>query len=556
MIDLPDGAEILGVEDDIGGLSDIPEGAQVIQDEGFNPLDLAQRGLDVGASYAKGLGFGGTPKIAAGVGAAVAKPILEVGERITGNQAPTYGELYQSGVDMYSAPQNRAALRDSTLAGVAEIGGALTGGVGMAGTKTAQGLQKVISGAPIQKAMPMAEKAMRLFGKSARAGIAGEAGYRAYKVGEAESGQELQELTSGAPVGLMMGAGMPIAGVAAKAGIEKARPKIAEGFGDVVGLAKKHNIPLSIDQISGSRALSNVQKISQQLPFSGVGDFRDNQMKAFNKALIKTFGQEGESFTPELMNKSFKNLGKQFDDFGKGKTFSLDDNFKNYVTEILDDARSTTTNEAVDKLSKEIDNVFKNADEGEIKGEALGFIRNRINRLGRKSKIEGLGELYRDLESGVIDVMTQGDLAAKESFKQLKKEYKNLLAIEPLAVKAKGGNISPTLLNNRVSKIYGRQFTRGKAGELGDLAQVGRQLLGELGGSDTAEKMLYTGAATGVGFLEPTTTIAGLGLNKAYQKYINQNQKIIQKTLEREFLSKHAPDTLEKGVKYIKEGIE
>lgn len=548
MKELPEGSVI--IEQD---LKNLPEGSEIVQST--DPLENVQRGLDIGAAYAKGFGWGATPKVASAIGTTIAKPILEGIEFAGGPQAPSYSDLYKHGVDIYSAPAQRASVRDPALSALAEGGGAVTSAIMAGGLKPVQQAQKFISGAPITKTMPLAEKAMRLFGKTARSALAGEAGYRVYKAGESDVGKEVESLTEGPPVGAMLGAAAPLAGTALKAGAEAITPKVSEGLLDIATKANQYDIPVSLDQISDTKLMKNIQKVSQELPGSGYDDFRDYQVKKWQKALINTFGGSGDEFTPQMMDKSFKSLGRQFDKFGKGKTFTIDDTFKAYVDELLEETPRTIGREGYDALKDTIDNVvYRNIKNGEISGEALGFVRNKINELARKTKIGGLDEYYRDLEGGIIDIMTQGDLAAKESFKNLKKQYKNLIAVEPLAAKAKGGKISPTLLNNRVSKIYGRQHVRGKSGEIGDLARIGNELLGQLGGSDTTEKMLYTGMATGAGFFEPTSTITALGLNRAYQKYLNQNQNIIQKTLEKEFLRKHAPEALEKGAEYLTKG--
>lgn len=313
-------------------------------------------------------------------------------------------------------------------------------------------------------------------------------------------------------------------------------PKVNEGLVDVADMAKKYKIPLSLDQISDSRALKNVQKVSQELPFSGQSAFRDMQMLSFNRALLKTIGQDGTRFTPQVIDKAFNEVGKEFDNLGAGKTFKLDDNFARSLDAIRQDAKSTVNQDAIHNFENEAANVLKAAGPlGEISGEKLGQLRARVNSLARKTNNFDTKGLLHDLENSIVDQMTAGDNVAKGEFSATKQKYKNLIALEPLTTKAKGGNISPSLLNNRISKVYGRSYARGNAGDIGDLARIGYEILPELGGSDTLQKGAYLATAAG-GLANPASIApitVGLAANRAFQSGINRNPTIINQALKR-----------------------
>jgi len=328
--------------------------------------------------------------------------------------------------------------------------------------------------------------------------------------------------TEGAISGGLVGGVLPAAGASVRA----LTPKADEGLKEVAKLAQKHKIPLSVDQITDSRALNNIQKVSQELPFSGQEAFRDGQMKAFNRALLRTVGQDGDNFSRTTIDKAFLNVGRKFDKLGKGNTFEAQ-NLARGIREIADDAPEYATDDAIKILNKNIDKVIGEIQDGTIKGEKLNMLRSRINSAARKTKLPDAKDLLKDLENVVVETLAQGDDAA---VREAKKQYKNLLVLEPLLAKAKGGNISPTQLTNRVNRIYGRQFVRGGAGEMGELADVGRELLPELGGSDTAQKLLYYGGA-GLGATQPGGAVpvaAGLGANRAMQSLVNRNQALIR----------------------------
>jgi hypothetical protein len=357
----------------------------------------------------------------------------------------------------------------------------------------------------------------------------------------APQGQELEGFGKGAAYGAGIAAAAPVVLGGIGAGVKATLPKVDEAMQEVGRLAQKYEIPLSMEQISKSKALQNIQKVSSQLPLSGELAFRDKQMQSWNKALFKTIGMEADKFTPMNIDKAFINVGKEFDNLGKGKTFQLDDDFARSIDEIKQEAESIYSKDAINNFDNTVTKLFSEADnQGIIGGEKLNSFRSKVNELSRKSKNIETKELLHDLENSIIEKMTNYSPEVAEQFSKTKQKYKNLLVLEPLAAKAKGGNISPALLGNRVSKIYGRSFVRGKAGEIGDLARVGSELLPELGGSDTVQKGLY---ATGLisGAVNPALIpeiVTGLSANRAYQSFINRNQSLVNKMLQGRNVSK------------------
>lgn len=399
---------------------------------------------------------------------------------------------------------------------VAGIGGALlTGGAG-ATTKTGSALGNLL------RTGNLASKTAKGVVASAPLGVL-------YGYGQGEDGKRGESAREAGFYSALAGGAMPVAGAAIKTAGKAIIPKVDENLRDIAKLAvEKYKIPLSIDQITGSKPWKNIQKLSQEIPASGYKNFRDKQLKQWNKALLTTTGVDADSFSPVVMDRAFMNVGKKFDDFGKNKTFDANKIYNKTQT-ILQDSEQFATDEAKNILIKNLDSIIENTSgNGSISGVKLNQIRTRINRNARKAKDNDTKELLRDLENAIIDTMTDG---ADEAMKQAKQQYKNLLVLEPLTAKSAGGNISPTALNQRVYSIYGRSFVRGKAGEIGDLARIGKELLPELGGSDTTQKILYSSGIT-AGVVQPSTlAVTGslMGGNRAMQSLINRNQGIIRK---------------------------
>jgi hypothetical protein len=257
-------------------------------------------------------------------------------------------------------------------------------------------------------------------------------------------------------------------------------------------------------------------------------------MKAFNKALFKTVGVDADRFTPENMAFAFKKVGSEFDNLTKGKQFNIGGTFIDDLATTADDVASTYGNDAASIYQKEalkVINDFGNKDI--ISGDLISRQRARINALARKAQDPNIKGALLDLENNIVDGITSNDSALQSALSTAKQRYKNLIVLEPIANRAKGGMISPSSLNNRVSQVYRRAHTVGKSGDIGELARIGNELLPELGGSDTTQKMAYL-ASIAAGVTNPATAIpivSGAITNRAIQSGINRNQALINAAL-------------------------
>jgi hypothetical protein len=443
----------------------------------------------------------------------------------------------------YNAALNDARLRDKISKeqnpieyGGAEVGGLIATGIKAAGTKTAKTINDSIRSGLLPNAKTIIGRGANLGTKATQAGATAAASGGAYgfTTGEGGFNERMDNAAEFALPSGGIGAATVLAPAAVKAGVKAITPTVDEGIKEVGRLAQKYNIPLSIDQITNSKAIKTAQKASQELPFSGQSGFRDKQVAAWNRAVTKTLGEESDRITPEFIDRRFSALGKQFNNLGAGETYSpsaLTSKVNSIVQDAIDAGASKEATDGFRSFVKREINGNLNPD-GTIKGETLNKIRAKANETARNSNNFDSKTLYHNFESEIIDNLLPDTLAKKE-FSQLKGQYKNLLAIEPLLKSEKGGIISPTLLSNRMGAVFGRQYYRGKAGELGELARIGKQLLPELGGSDTFQKGLFAGSVL-TGAANPATIplmVSGVAANRAAQSGINRNQYIIKKLL-------------------------
>jgi len=203
-VKMPDGTQVNFPDDmpssEIKGLilQKFPQDAMQSEFEGKKKRSLIERGANLGAAYTDARTWGLGPKIAAGVGSVIAKPVLEGVELVTGNEAPPLSELYKSGVDMYAAGGKQAFQDDPALA----IGATLAGGL-----KTANTVAKTKFGAAVTNWASQGGRAAR----SAKMAVSAAPGGAIYGAGAADVGDELSGAAKGAVISSAVAGSLPIA---------------------------------------------------------------------------------------------------------------------------------------------------------------------------------------------------------------------------------------------------------------------------------------------------------------------------------------------------------
>jgi hypothetical protein len=310
-------------------------------------------------------------------------------------------------------------------------------------------------------------------------------------------------------------------------------PRVSDEGVKVAKLARQYGIPLGLDDVTDSQAYKTMISEGQTLPFSGSAKRTENQLTKFTEAVSKSVGLNGEKLTVENIDKAFTNVGKEFDTLTKGKTFTMNDDVAKGLNDVLSVAENGGYGaEGQKQFGKYMADLGAVVDkDGVVDGETLAKLRAKLNAVGRKGSDPNAKALANELESVISDFITDGN---DDALRQAKYRYKNLIAIEPLAAKDQlGGQISPASLLPRVRQVYKRQFSRGDAGELGDLANIGQYIKETIPNSGTSQRTgmreLLTGNSTNAvallaGFSNPLIPIGkaalsagGLAANRGLQ---------------------------------------
>lgn len=431
-----------------------------------------------------------------------------------------------------------------------------------------------VRGSQVAEAAGTGAKIANVAGKASRAAIVSAPAGAVY--GYSGSRNDLlskgavSDAKSGAITSALVGGAVPIVG-SALSGIPK--PNVSQAVKDLALTAKnKFNIDLSLDQISPTNVRSTVQKISQNIPGSGVESFQAKQEVQWMKGVAKTIGEDAEDLSPDVINRYLERASKDFDTPLAGKTINFDTKDIEAIQAITESA-SRKVNEGLAKVVKNnVDDVIKNitsstraaaplnTDPATAARFAMGGSKNpaEAGRLAAASEGAGVpgeklasvrSKLVKDLpniEGGarqqvakIIDRLDEviDRYLSPEEIKQLstaRLQWRNYRTIEPLLEKSTDGMINPTQLMQKVASSKYIKASRKATGEddLVDIARIGKQFMAKKGGSDTAQKLMYVKGAADLGtaaglVAAPFKVGPALLANRGYQKLINQSPNVV-----------------------------
>lgn len=455
------------------------------------------------------------------------------GQALTGgflDEAVNAGQALFSKKPFSQAYKEQRALTEPYLSRITEdqlvpfIAGNVGGGLLGAGAAATTKAGKAISGM-----LGSGSAGARI----AKGALAGGASGAVYGAGGSESGERLSGAATGGLLGAGLGAAVPAVSSLAKSSIE-----VPENVKDLAKKAvDKYGIPLSTRQVTGSKFLGRLEDVGQNLPFSGNEKFREKQLTAFNQAVSKTFGQNIDNFTMEAWDEAFKKAGQPYEELLTGKTINVQDDALNAIDEILDEAAGNVSEDVVAIVRNNADKVKRELEKGTVSGETLNSLRSSLTK--RAKEANPFARKYiAQLNNLVIDVSTEGNPEIAKQLREANKNYKNLNTALG-AWDSETNAINPVKLENAVKspRAYGlRSYAKGQAGELGELAQIGKSLLGQVGGSSTIPNLVAGGVGLGGigGFAEPMAAVAAggsLGLN-ALAQAANRNPRIVNRLLQ------------------------
>lgn len=496
----------------------------------------------IGDQFLQGATFNTSDEIRAGIGSAYAKG----SDLFRSDQDKLFadksiGSLYDESLSNERADL-RAQFEESPVLSIgANIAGGLATGAAAASTKAGTAIANSIGRGLLPEATGFLGKTANAATKVLQAGATGAASGGAYSFGSGEGGfdNRIQDAEQGAILGGAVGVAAPvIAGTASK--IKSAiLPQVDE---TVRGLADKaintYGIPLKRSQIGDSRFAKTLASSAEKIPLTGAVKFDSKVHKAFNRAVMKTIGEDVDTVTPQVIKSAYRNIGKKFDDALGGQTIQVGDEALTKLATIESNASSDITKAhsriVQNQIKKFLDDV---AEDGTISGEKIGSFRSRLTHILNTTRNDA-SPFLKKLQDWVVDVSVDGSPARRDMLNQARLQYKNLKTIEPLAGKAVKGNLQPSLLLSRVMSKF-KDFPSGGGGELGDLARIGQTFLKDtVPNSGTPERLMAYGAMFGLpsaALMAPaiaTKAATGIG-GAALYNAMNRSQPLVRAALRR-----------------------
>jgi hypothetical protein len=281
--------------------------------------------------------------------------------------------------------------------------------------------------------------------------------------------------------------------------------------------AQSYGIDLNAPQISKSIPLKLANSTTAPIPFSGATAALEKQQGQFNNAVAQTIGlpQGTTKITPDVFNQAKQVIGQGYDDLAARNNLTINPPLVGRIQQILGEVHTDADPDAASALSRITQEIFGKASQNgsTLTGQQFQSIDSRLGRLAANpqggDKAHYAGQLQDALREGMESGMSPAD-AAKAS--DLRSQWRNVLNLTPILTSG-DGNVPPTRLLAAVSnnKIGKTQLATGNRGDLGTLAQIGKQFLTDpIPNSGTALRNVGMDTLKGLGAVG-AGSVAGMG---------------------------------------------
>lgn len=306
----------------------------------------------------------------------------------------------------------------------------------------------------------------------------------------------------------------------------------------------QYNIPVYAPQLAAnSSPIRIAADQAARFPGSGAAAADATQRAAFNQAVTRTFGENAERITPDVMDRAATRIGHDFETVAQRTTINADPQFMNDLATIRADAGRLTPDQAT-TIRGHIDDVMHAVAQGNgvIPGDVYQSLTRATAPLGRATRDQNSNIAYysQAVREALDDAFQRSASPADQALlQQARGQYRAMRTVEDLVEKSPDGNISPALLMGQVRSANARfnPGTGGMAytggGPLGDLARIGQQFLKSQPNSGTADRAwvnaMLTGAGGfgyGTGYLSPYTAAALAGgplINRGVNTILRSN---------------------------------
>lgn len=242
---------------------------------------------------------------------------------------------------------------------------------------------------------------------------------------------------------------------------------------------------------------------------------RANQ-RALNRAVARSFGENADNLSPEVLNRAADRIGQQFNALipktGKFNIAAV---------------RAAQADVPPGTLGARANRVLRSVDGDEWTGQDVQRLREALHRQWQAElpggAKENIGFVLESLDDLIASQYTGGGAAWAREYRVARELWKNLKLAESLPTVQDTGNVTAQALSRKLGQDqgYGSTFVRGRYDqtlpETANMMQTVRAAAQEaragLPSSGTAERLLMTGGgiAAGAGVLSGSPELALVG---------------------------------------------
>lgn len=353
-----------------------------------------------------------------------------------------------------------------------------------------------IAGQALQIAMPIpagaaargASLAGRVAGRAAplvtsavRAGVFGAA--QPVATGETRAGNAAENAAWGAGGQLLAsGAGRVVRGTAGYA----SRP-----VRDAYNAARAAGIPLHFSQLTNSKPVKTAASMLGYLPFSGAGAANARQQSSFMRALSRSFGENTDTLTDDVMSGARSRLGGEFEQIYRGTNIPVRDEPLRRMNAIVNEAAENLTDDEAKVVANQFDRIVRKAEDGAITGEQYQGLRTALsNATDGSNKGRYIKQIRNELDE-LAAAGLGGKLARRLA--QTRRQWANMRTTEK-ALKQVGGAMGDV----RPAALW-PLIRNGSTPEMRELARIGQLLKDPIPDSGTAGRLFSMGLLGGGG---------------------------------------------------------
>ena len=269
-------------------------------------------------------------------------------------------------------------------------------------------------------------------------------------------------------------------------------------------------VPVDIAEKTNSDTLRAVRRTLEDNPLTArqMNAARERTQEQFNRAVMKTTGENAVDAGPEVVQRAHKRIGDVMDDVAKRNKIMIDDQMLDDLARIEAEASATLNTGDLAPIRNQLNNILGKLKDGDvIDGKAYQRIRSNASKSTANKAIAPFANQLREaIDAGLQRSAGEQDAALISS---ARREYRNLMRVEDSIGTTELGDISIPKLAAATSRKSERTAALRDVGDsrLARLSRSANTMRDTFPNSGTAARS--TGQALAGG------TLAGLGAGAA-----------------------------------------